>query len=261
MIALAPNPFKAAIAAGTPQIGVWCMMPGAAHAEALATCGFDWMVIDTEHTAVELTTVLSMLQAVAPHPTHPLVRPGSNDPVEIKRILDIGARSIVVPQIQNAQEAARAVAAVRYPPAGIRGVAGMTRASCFGLIQDYTAHANAEICLIVQVETAAALQEIEAIAAVDGVDGIFIGPADLAASMGHPGRSDHPQVEAAIDDALRRIRTAGKPAGILLSDPARIQAAMAAGSVFTAVDVDLGIFLRAARATAQHWQDRVGGQT
>ncbi|QYK41370.1 MAG: 4-hydroxy-2-oxo-heptane-1,7-dioate aldolase [Paracoccaceae bacterium] len=250
------NTFKAALREGRQQIGIWCSIPGAGHAESLAGCGFDWMLIDTEHTTTDLTTVQAMLAAVAPYPTHCAVRPGWNDAVEIKRLLDAGAQTILVPYVQSTAEAARAVAACRYPPEGTRGVAGITRASRFGLVPDYIARANAEICLLVQVETAEALGQIEAIAAVDGVDGIFIGPADLATSMGYPGNTAHPAVHKAILSAIARIRAAGKPAGILSLDPDLLDAAVAAGTMFTAVDVDAAILLRHAREAATAWKAR-----
>lgn len=251
---LPKNPFKAALREGRQQIGIWCTIPGSGHAESLAGCGFDWMVIDTEHSTVDLTTVQAMLQGVAPYPTHAVVRPGWNDPVEIKRILDAGAQSILVPYVQDADQAARAVSAVLYPPDGTRGVAGITRASRFGLIDNYNARANAEICLLVQVETAEALANIEAIAAVPGVDGIFIGPADLAASMGHTGNPGAPEVRQAILSAIARITRAGKPAGILSLDQDFLREAVAAGTTFTAVDVDQAILLRGARALASSWK-------
>lgn len=251
---LPKNTFKAALREGRPQIGIWCTIAGSDNAEALAGCGFDWMLIDTEHSTVALDTVKAMLQAAAPYPTQTIVRPGWNDAVEIKRILDAGAMSILVPYVQNADEAARAVSAVRYPPHGTRGVAGITRASRYGAVDRYIARADEEICLLVQVETAEALTQIEAIAAVPGVDGIFVGPADLAASMGFPGDTSAPEVKAAILDAIRRIRAAGKPAGILSLDPDLLQQAVAAGSIFTAVDVDQAILLRGARALARQWK-------
>ena len=251
---LPTNRFKAALRAGQQQIGIWCSIPGSGHAESLAGCGFDWMLIDTEHTALDHTMLLAMLQAAAPYPTHVAVRPGWNDPVEIKRVLDLGAQTILVPYVQSADEARRAVQAVMYPPQGMRGVSGITRATRYGLIPDYTARANTEICLLVQVETARALSRIEAIAAVDGVEGIFIGPADLAASMGYPGQLAHPEVKAAILDAIARIRAAGKPAGILSVDQAFLAEAVAAGSLFTAVDLDSAILLRGARAAAKSWK-------
>lgn len=251
---LPKNHFKAGLAAGRQQIGIWVSIPGSGHAESIAGCGFDWMLIDTEHSVMDLATVQAMLQAAAPYATQTLVRPGSLDLVEIKRLLDIGAQTILVPYVQSAEEAARAVQAVRYPPHGVRGVAGITRASRYGAVEGYNARADAEVCLLVQVETKATLPHIEAICAVDGVDGVFIGPADLAASMGHPGNPGHPEVKAAVLEAVRRIRKAGKPAGILTLDPEFLKEAMAAGTLFTAVDVDQAILLRGARDLAKKWK-------
>lgn len=255
---LPSNPFKAALRAGRQQIGIWCSIPGSWTAEAMAGSGFDWMLIDTEHSTVDLTTVQAMMQAAAPYPTHAIVRPGWNDAVEIKRILDAGAQTILVPFVQSAAEGEKAAAAVRYAPQGVRGVAGLTRASRFGLVDDYVARANDEVCLLVQIETAAALAQIEAIAAVEGIDGIFIGPSDLAASLGHPGNSSHPEVKAAVLDAVRRIRAAGKPAGILTLDQDFLREAVAAGTLFTAVDIDIAILLRGARARAREWREALG---
>ncbi len=248
------NHFKAALRAGRNQIGIWCSLPGSGHAEALAGCGFDWMLIDTEHAIIDHTTVLAMLQAAAPYPTQVVVRPGWNDAVEIKRLLDLGAQTILVPYVQSADEAARAVAAVRYPPRGMRGVAGLTRASRFGQVDRYTARADAEICLLVQAETAEALDRLDEIAGVDGVDGVFIGPADLAASMGHPGQPAHPEVRAATVAAIARLKARGMPAGILTFDPGFLAEAVAAGTTFTAVDADVGILYRQARALAARWK-------
>lgn len=247
------NKFKHAIAAGKQQIGLWCTLPSAYTAEALATCGFDWMLFDTEHSPADPITVLDQLQAVAPYPVSPLVRVASNDAVLIKRILDIGAQSLLVPYVQNRKEAEQAVAAVRYPPAGIRGVAGSTRATRFGKISNYAKLAADELCLIVQVETRSALDEIEAIAALGGIDGIFIGPADLAASMGFPGEHGHPEVVAAVEDAITRIRKAGKPAGILTLDRKFARRCIEIGTVFTAVDVDASLLVRQASAVAEEF--------
>lgn len=247
------NKFKAALKAGKQQIGIWASIPTSSNAEALATCGFDWILIDTEHTPADPAAVLPMLQAVAPYATQAAVRPGWNDATEIKRLLDVGAQTILVPYVQNAEEARAAVAAVWYPPHGMRGVAGMTRAGRYGAIKNYTQRANDEICLLVQVETKSALDEIEAIAAVDGVDGIFIGPADMAASLGFPGQLGHPEVKATILQAIRRIVAAGKPAGILSSDPEFTAEAIAAGTTFTAVGMDISLLMQAARALSAAW--------
>ena len=248
------NRFKQALKDGRQQIGLWNSIPGPLVAEALAGCGFDWVVIDTEHAPTDVPDVLGMLQAMAPYPVSAVVRPAANDPVLIKRLLDFGAQTLILPYIQSAEEAQAAVAAVRYAPRGMRGVAGLTRASRFGAVPDYTRRADAEICLILQVETALALSRIEEIAATDGVDGLFIGPADLAASMGHPGGLDHPAVRAAIEDAIRRITATGKPAGILTSDAAFAQACMGWGTRFTAVGMDISLMLQAARGLAASYR-------
>ena len=186
------NGFKRALAARRPQIGFWCTLPGGYAAEMLAGAGFDWLLFDTEHSPADPITVLAQLQAAAPYDVASVVRAAWNDTVLIKRFLDVGAQTLLVPYVQSAAEARAAVAAIRYPPRGVRGVSGSSRATRFGRVADYATRAEAELCLLVQVETAEALGEIEAIAAVDGVDGIFVGPADLAASLGHAGRPGAP---------------------------------------------------------------------
>jgi 4-hydroxy-2-oxoheptanedioate aldolase len=241
---LPANPFKRALAAGRPQIGLWCTLCSNYVVEVVASAGFDWLLLDTEHSPNEIDMVFSQLQAAAAYPAHAVVRPAWNDMVTIKRLLDIGAQSLLIPYVQNAEEARQAVAATRYPPQGVRGVSALSRASRFGRVPDYTRRAAEELCLMVQVETAEALTQIEAIAQVDGVDGIFIGPADLAAGMGYPGQQMHPEVQAAIEDAILRIRRAGKAPGILFSDEARVQRYLELGALFVAVGVDLGLLAR-----------------
>src|SRR5579871_789647 len=209
------NRFKRAILAGTPQIGLWNSIPSAASVEVIAGSGFDWILIDTEHTQTDLPLLLGQLHAMMEHPsTSAVVRPPWNDMVTIKRYLDAGVQSFLIPYVQNESEAVQAVRNTRYPPHGVRGFAGSSRATRFGRIKDYYARAAHEICVLVQVETREAVEQIEAIAAVDGVDGIFIGPGDLSASMGHLGNLRHPEVDRVIDDGLRRIRKAGKAPGI-----------------------------------------------
>jgi 4-hydroxy-2-oxoheptanedioate aldolase len=247
-----PNPFKRALAAGQPQIGIWSTLASPYACELIAGSGFDWILLDTEHTPSDVPLMLQLLQAVAAEPggrTHAVVRPAWNDPVLIKRYLDIGAQTLLLPFVQNADEARAAVAAMRYAPRGIRGMGGSTRASRFGRDTAYVRDAEQELCLLVQVETAEALGRIEAIAAVDGVDGIFIGPADLAASLGHPGNPAHPTVRTAIDDAIRRIRAAGKAPGILMVDETRARECLALGAQFVAVALDL-LLLRQGADTA-----------
>jgi len=233
------NRFKAALAEMRQVHGVWCQIGDTLVAEMIAGAGFDWMLFDTEHSPLNASSILPLVQAAAAWPVSVLVRPASLNVAEIKKILDLGVQTILIPMIQTADEAALAVAAVTYPPGGIRGVAGATRASGFGRIQGYHRRARDEICLLVQVETVEALAQIEAIAAVPGIDGIFVGPADLAASMGFPGEPGRPEVRAAVVDAIRRIRAAGRPPGILTPDPALFEAACEAGAVFVSRDIDL----------------------
>lgn len=238
------NPFKTALASRHRQIGLWSGLGSHLAAEILAHAGFDWIVLDTEHAPNEVPTLLSQLQAMTGGTAEPVVRCAWNDAVLIKRILDLGVRSLLVPWVQNADEARRAVAASRYPPAGIRGIAVATRATRWGRRLDYHQRANDEMCVVVQVETGAALHEIEAIAAVDGVDGIFVGPSDLAADLGHLGNPAHPDVQAAIRDAAARIRAAGKSAGILTADLAAAHRYLEAGFTFVAVGSDTGVLVQ-----------------
>ena len=235
---------------GRQQIGLWNALPDPSVAELLAGAGFDWLLIDTEHAPADPITVLAQLQAVAPYPVSPVVRPATNDPVLIKRFLDIGVQSLLIPYVQTVAEAEQAVAAVRYPPRGIRGIATVSRATRFGRIPDYAPRAASELCLLVQIETVPALERLEAIADVEGVDGLFVGPGDLAASLGHPGNPGHPDVVAAVEDAIRRIVRAGKPAGILTGDPAFARRCIELGTSFTAVGIDAGILARATERLA-----------
>ncbi len=251
---LPKNALKAALKDGRRQIGLWITIPDSGVVEMLAGCGYDWILLDTEHSAMGAVETLPLMQAAAAYKVTTIVRPGWNNPVEIKKLLDLGVQTLLIPYVQNADEARAAVAAVRYPPAGMRGVAGMTRATGYGAIADYTKRAHEEICLLVQVETAEALRHIEAIAAVEGVDGIFVGPADLAASMGHPGEPGHPAVKAAVMDAIRRIRAAGLPAGFLSLDQATLREAADAGAGFIAVDVDAALLRRGALSRLAEWR-------
>jgi 4-hydroxy-2-oxoheptanedioate aldolase len=241
------NGFKAKLQTGAQQIGLWCTTPGPVIVELLATCGYDWIVIDTEHALTDVPDTLAMLQAVAAYPVSPVVRPQGNDTVLVKRHLDLGAQTLMIPYVQSAEEAAHAVRAMRYAPRGVRGVSGLTRATRYGTVAGYMAGAEADLCLIVQIETATAVDRIAQIAAVDGVDGLFIGPADLAASMGHGADTAHPEVRAMIARAIAAIRAAGKPAGILTVDPAFARQCIAWGTTFTAVGVDLALLSGAAR--------------
>ena len=254
------NRLKAALAEGRQQLGYWCSIDDSAMTELAAGSGYDWLLIDCEHTAMDARSVLAHLQAAAAYPVDTMVRPSALDPAEIKRVLDLGAQSILVPYVRNAAEAELASAAVDYAPAGIRGVAGLTRATRFGAVAEYAARAREEIFLAVQIETVSALDDLDAILAVPGVDGAFVGPADLAASMGYRGQPGHPQVRAAAMDAIRRIRAAGKPAGFLTLDDAGLEEAIAAGSLFTAVEVDAALLARGAAAVAARWRATLAGE-
>jgi 4-hydroxy-2-oxoheptanedioate aldolase len=251
---LPENRFKRALKEGRQQIGLWCTLSSAYAAEVVAGSGFDWLLFDTEHSPSDVETVLGLLQAVSAYDVSPIVRPASNDTVLIKRFLDIGVQTLLIPYVQSAEEARSAVAAIRYAPDGVRGVSALTRATRFGRVEGYARRAADELCLLVQIETRQALDDLEAIAAVDGVDGVFIGPADLAASLGHVGDQGHPEVKAAVENAVQRIRARGKPAGILTGDTAFAQRCIEIGTTFTAVGVDVGILARSTEKLAQQFQ-------
>jgi 4-hydroxy-2-oxoheptanedioate aldolase len=243
------NRFRRALAQGQRQMGVWNSIPGNTVPEILAALGFDWVLIDTEHAPMEVAEVLPALQAIAGYPAvSAVVRPYANDTVLIKRLLDMGAQTLLIPYVQSGAEAEAAVRAMRYPPAGVRGVAGLTRASRFGTVGGYIERASEELCLLVQVETKAALDRLEEIAGVEGVDGVFIGPADLSASMGLPGQPQHPTVQAAIEDAFARLTAMGVPFGMLSLDEGVCRRSIDLGATFTAVGVDLALLADAAAA-------------
>jgi 4-hydroxy-2-oxoheptanedioate aldolase len=241
------NPFKHALAAKRLQVGLWCSLAHHYAVEVVAGAGFDWLLLDSEHSPNDLESLVCQLQAVAGYPaTTAIVRVPWNDPVVVKRVLDIGAQTLLVPYVQDADEARRAVSATRYPPAGVRGVAGSTRATRFGRIADYARHAEGELCVLVQAETAHALRDVEAMAAIDGIDGIFIGPADLHASLGYPGETANPAVIPVIEDAIVRIAKAGKAPGILTADEKFARRCIELGALFVAVGADVGILARGA---------------
>jgi len=241
---LPTNNFKRAIAAGRQQTGLWVSLASAYSAEIVAGSGFDWLVIDTEHSPNEVDTTLAQLQVTAAYPVAAVVRPAWNDKVLIKRHLDIGAQNLLVPYVQSEEEALAAVAAMRFPTRGVRGVAGVTRASRFGRVGDYAKRAHEELCLLVQIETRDGLDNLEKIARVEGVDGVFIGPADLAAGLGQLGNQGHAEVQSAIKEAIARIKACGKPAGILATDEASARRYIEWGTVFTAVGLDVMILAR-----------------
>jgi 4-hydroxy-2-oxoheptanedioate aldolase len=251
---LGSNSFKQALREGKPQIGLWSSLCSNIAAEVLARSGFDWILVDTEHAPNELSGVLSQLQAMACGPVTPVVRPAWNDLVLIKRFLDIGAHNLLIPYVQTVEEARAAVAATRYPPSGVRGVAVVHRSNQYGGVSDYYSRINDEICVIVQIETRQALQNLDAIAALEGIDGLFIGPSDLSAALGHLGHSNHPEVRSAIEDAFRRIRKAGKAPGILAPVEADARHWLAQGCTVLAVGSDLGLLARQSEQLAARFK-------
>ena len=252
------NPFKAALKAGKKQLGVWSSFAHPYPIEMVATAGFDWVVIDGEHAPNDLQTITSQLQVLEGKHSHAVVRiPTGNDWL-VKQVLDAGAQTVLVPMVDTAEQAKALVRAMRYPPHGIRGAgAAGARASLFGAIEDYVQTANDEVCLLVQVETRLGMENLDAILDVEGVDGVFIGPADLAADMGHPGNSAAEDVKAAIKDMLGRISESDKAAGILGVSQTATQEYSDWGAQFLAVGVDVGVFAKAMRDLEGRWRARI----
>ena len=251
---LPTNTFKHAIKAGRLQVGLWSQLTSNIAVEVVAGSGFDWLVLDTEHAPNELPMIQDQLQAARGGTAHPVVRVPWNDMVAIKRYLDIGAQTLLIPYIETAEQARDAVTFTRYPPKGLRGYSAAPRASLFGRVADYAKICEDELCVLLQVETRLGLDNIERIAAVEGVDGLFIGPGDLSAALGHVGNPKHPEAQAAIEDAIRRIRACGKPAGILTADETLAHHYIDLGCVFTAVGSDLGILARMSEQLAARFK-------
>jgi len=254
-MSLPQNTFKRALRAGTPQFGLWAALADAYVTELLATAGFDWLLIDNEHAPNDVRSTLAQLQAVAAYASHPVVRPVRSDSALIKQLLDIGAQTLLLPMIDTADEAAAGVAATRYPPQGIRGVgSALARASRWNRVPDYLDRAADELCVIVQAETVQSMQNLPAIAAVEGIDGVFFGPSDLSASMGLLGKPGDASVRAAIRDGIEIVRRAGKAAGVLAPARAIAEEYLAAGAAFVAVGTDTGLLSRAAGELAASYK-------
>jgi 4-hydroxy-2-oxoheptanedioate aldolase len=252
------NLFKQALLNKQPQIGLWMGLASAYTAEICALAGFDWLVIDGEHAPNDLNSIQSQLQTVAAYPaSHSVCRVPIGETALIKQYLDLGAQTILVPMVDTAAQAAQLVQAMRYPQddghGGVRGMAG-ARASRWGHYPDYVKRANEEVCLLVQVESREALKNLDAITATPGVDGVFIGPADLSASMGHVGNAAHPEVQAAIEDAIARILKAGKAPGILTPDRQLAAHYLSLGAVFVAVGLDTQLLMRHTTDLAAHFK-------
>ena len=248
------NHFKRAILSGQTPYGVWLVSGAPATAEALGSAGFDFLVVDTEHTPIDPPQVADILRTMAGTPASAVVRPAWNDMLLIKRLLDTGVQTLLIPFVQNAEEAKRAVAYTRYPPDGVRGVSVSSRANQYGRIKDYFQRVHEELCVLVQIETRLALQNLEAIAGVNGVDALFIGPADLSADFGHLGEPRHPEMKAIIEDAIRRIRQTGKPAGILAPVEADARHWLSLGCVVVAVGSDLNLLARHSEELAARFE-------
>lgn len=248
------NTFKQRLA--TEQlIGLWVGLADPYCAELAANAGFDWLLLDGEHAPNDLRSLLGQLQAVAPYASQAVIRPPIGDTVLIKQLLDIGAQTLLVPMVETAEQAAELVRAMHYPPKGIRGVgASLARASRWNNIPTYLDEADAQMCLLVQVENLKGLENLDAIAAVEGVDGVFIGPADLSAAMGYRGNPGHLEVQAVIEDAIGRIRKAGKAAGILSGDETLARRYLELGCAFVAVGVDSSVLMRALRGLVHRFK-------
>ncbi|AKD39108.1 4-hydroxy-2-oxo-heptane-1,7-dioate aldolase [Pasteurella multocida subsp. multocida OH4807] len=245
------NTFKRALKEKKAQIGLWVGLADGYACELAANAGFDWLLLDGEHAPNELRTLLHQLQTVAAYPTTPIIRPAIGQTHIIKQLLDIGAQTLLIPMVETAEQAKELVQAIHYPPKGVRGVgSALARASRWNNIPNYLQKADDEICLLVQVENKKGLENLKAIAEVDGVDGVFIGPADLSASLGHLGNPAHPEVQQAIEQAIKTVCAANKAAGILYADEKMAKHYLELGCTFVAVGVDTSLLMRALKDLA-----------
>lgn len=257
---LMTNTFKAKLREDPAQIGLWLGLADAYPAELAANAGFDWLLIDAEHAPNTNPSILSQLQAIAPYQAQPIVRPPDSSTVGIKQVLDLGAQTLLVPMVETAEQAEGIVRAAHYPPSGVRGVgSALARASRWNSIPDYLQRADEEVCLLLQVESVAGLKNLEAIANVSGVDGVFIGPADLAAAMGHLGNPGHPEVQNTIEAAIQAIRSCGKAAGILAADETLARRYLELGANFVAVGVDTSLLTKALKSLAVKFKPELSG--
>jgi len=250
------NKFKHALSEGQVQYGLWAGIPDTTSAEICAASGFDWLLLDGEHAPFDMRAIYNYLQAVAPYDIHPIVRAVRGERNLLKQLLDFGVQTLLIPMVDTAEQAEALVQAMRYPPEGIRGMgSSIARAARWNNIPDYVEKANAQTCLLVQAESTLALENLDGILEVDGIDGVFIGPSDLSASMGHVGNAAHPEVAAAIDDTIKRIAQAGKAAGILALDPDRARHYVDIGATFLGVGVDTLILGQGAAELARLVRD------
>jgi 2-dehydro-3-deoxyglucarate aldolase len=250
-----PNSFRADLRAGKRLIGCWCSLASPITTEVIGIAGFDWLLLDGEHAPNDMITFIPQLMALKDSVSAPVVRPSWNNAVEIKRLLDGGFHNFLIPFIETGEEARRAVAATRYPPQGIRGVSVSQRGNRFGTVEGYLEHINDHICVMVQIESRKGVSAAAEIAAVDGVDGIFIGPSDLAAGLGHLGNSNHADVQDAMKQIFAAAKAAGKPVGILAPVEADARRYIAQGATFVAVGSDLGLFRSGTQALCDRFKD------
>ena len=250
-----PNSLKRDLLAGKKLIGCWSSLSNAITTEALGVAGFDWILLDGEHSPNDVSTFIPQLMALKDSVSAPVVRPTCNDAVEIKRLLDAGFYNFLIPFVENADEARRAVAATRYPPQGIRGVSVSQRSNRYGTIPDYFTTVNQHMCVMVQIENLAGAAAARDIAALDGVDCLFVGPSDLAAGMGHIGNAGHPDVQAVIAAVFADAKACGKPSGILAPVEADARRYLAMGATFVGVGSDLGAFRSATQALCDRYRD------
>jgi 4-hydroxy-2-oxoheptanedioate aldolase len=250
------NRFRTALLAREWQVGLFLGLANPYSAEVVASAGFDWLLIDGEHGPNDLRSILAQLQVLAAYPVHPVVRTVDHDVARIKQLLDAGAQTLMVPMVETAKQAQDLVRAMHYPPAGIRGVGtALARAARWNAISDYFTHADEQMSLIVQIESVAGLAALPEIAAVKGVDGVFIGPSDLAASMGYLGQPGHPDVRAAVQKALEDIVACGKAAGVFAAEPALAKTYQTQGASFVLVGVDTLLLRTAAKALAERFKE------
>ena len=250
-----PNSFKRDLLAGKKLIGCWSSLSNAITTEVLGVAGFDWILLDGEHSPNDVTTFIPQLMALKDSASAPVVRPSSNNEVEIKRLLDAGFYNFLIPFVESAAEAKRAVAATRYPPLGIRGVSVSQRSNRYGTVPDYFKSINDHICVMLQIESWAGVAAAREIAALDGVDCIFVGPSDLAAGFGHLGNANHPEVQAAIAAVFTDAKAHGKPTGILAPVEADARRYMDMGATFVGVGSDLGVFRSATQALHDRYRN------
>ena len=255
-----PNSFRQAVRGGETLIGCWASLASPIATELLGVIGFDWMLLDAEHAPNDVLTLIPQLMALKDSVSAPVVRPPANDSVFIKRLLDSGFSNFLVPFVDSADDAARAVAATRYPPQGIRGVSVSQRGNRYATVPNYFDIANDNVCVIVQIESRKAVEAIDEILAVDGVDAVFVGPSDLAAAYGQIGNSSHPDVQQAIAHVFDRAQAAGKPSGILAPVLADAERYIAMGSRVVAVCADMGLLKAGAQSVQKHFMQKQAGQ-